>query len=191
MLNTYIVTPQVFAWIDVALRRKQAQLVQLGRTVDSDSRLHVCMMGRPAASGDRRLIVSHHGVGAVGAVGPGDPLGVVHLRRRREEDDGRALPPARGAPRLLEVSRCSRGSVSRPPPPPRPGQVVVGQSTGRRQSFARAVLDAQSTMHPIAGLHFSRRSFQCQLGGLSSCLDRHLLVACMGHQSVGQLFSRC
>ena len=58
MLNTYTVTPQVFGWIDVALRRKQAHLVQLCRTVDSDSRLHVCMMGRPAASGDRRLIVT-------------------------------------------------------------------------------------------------------------------------------------
>ena len=58
MLDTYIVTPQVFGWIDVALRRKQAHLVQLGRTVDSYSRLHVCTMGRVAASGDRRLIIT-------------------------------------------------------------------------------------------------------------------------------------
>ena len=49
----------MFAWIDVALRRKQAQLVQLGRTVDSDSRLHVCTMGNKSGqSGDRRLIIT-------------------------------------------------------------------------------------------------------------------------------------
>ena len=49
----------MFEWIDGALRQRQAHLVQLGRAVDSDSRLHVCTMGnRSGQSGDRRLIIT-------------------------------------------------------------------------------------------------------------------------------------